>query len=130
MVDYPLHELFNDIRVPLARLVDDVIDHRVADMLEAGRDLYRFWRAALSRQGAELPMEDEHFVFLCGLDSELDRFPLGRERALWAKDALAEVDPVLAEMRGDWGPDIVAAARVLRERLARGWLTEWMELNQ
>jgi hypothetical protein len=78
------------------------------DPLEGAVEVYRRWRALITD---DLPYEELAFLMLMSVDSEMDRFPTSRDRALWASDSLAKADEELAAMRAHYRDDILHACQ-------------------
>ena len=91
------------------------------DVLAHAEALYFLWRRLkfLMAGEHEWPPTDEDFEFLMYVESELDAFPIGKERALWAAESLAELEPEIQGMRVDWGPRIIAVGQRLRAECVR-----------
>jgi Protein of unknown function (DUF2489) len=62
---------------------------------------------------------DPDFLVLAALDSETDDLPVGAQRKLWEKKALAERDKILSKIEGEAKPDVHAACRNIIRRLAQ-----------
>jgi len=92
------------------------------DILDHARQIYRAWRRLGILQNPEADQiwyTDEDRTFLVYVESELDRFPLGEERNLWATDAIAELEREMEGMRRDWGPRLVAIFQTLPDEMKR-----------
>jgi hypothetical protein len=124
-------DLFGDLRRRLEHWTDAVAQ-RAVDPLEGAREIYRVWQAFVQRaeHTGVAPYGNregsDELRFLCGVDSEADRFPLGAERSLWSEDALREADRTLGSMRDAYRVEIEAIAARLQTRLKEGWMSEYL----
>ncbi|WP_315836466.1 hypothetical protein [Bradyrhizobium prioriisuperbiae] len=93
------------VRIRLASLAKSFIDGRLG-VIEAARELGRLG------DGFE-PEINAVLIAFVAINSETDSLPVGKERALWNKDALAQHDHdiVVAEKR--WRDEAIAAATQL-----------------
>ncbi len=88
------------------------------DVLEGARELLRSWNGLVRLFDEDGPRDDRDYILLVGVDSELDRFPLGEERKLWAVDSLAELDPEIGGVRQNWEQDVMRISRRLSSEFA------------
>jgi hypothetical protein len=104
-----------EVRRRMLEWADAAIDTR-EDVLWCARQVYRLWRRYLFLvQGNwDWPESDDDFKFLLYVESELDPYPFGDERAMWAPDALNDLESELNSMRSDWGAKIVAVCVRIR----------------
>lgn len=63
---------------------------------------------------------DPDFLVLAALDSETDDLPVGAQRKLWDKKALAERDPVISQIEADARKNVEAACRNILRRFDTG----------
>ena len=85
-------------------------------VLLGGLDAIRgAWRLSRLRHGWEAE-DDPDFLFMSGVASETDGFPLGPERSHWDPTALAKKDAALAEAIEGWGESVREACRRIVDR--------------
>jgi Protein of unknown function (DUF2489) len=63
---------------------------------------------------------DPDFLVLAALDSETDDLPVGDQRKLWDKKALAERDPTISRIEADARPNVEVACRNILRRFDAG----------
>ncbi len=59
---------------------------------------------------------DPDFLVLAALDSETDDLPVGAQRKLWDKKALAERDPTISRIEADARKNVETACRNILRR--------------
>jgi hypothetical protein len=65
----------------------------------------------------ERKVEPSDFLFLTGVDSECDGFPLGEERQYWAPDSLKEKDVLIAQYEAGIREKVVSSFLRIADRL-------------
>ena len=85
-------------------------------VLLGGLDAIRgAWRLSRLRHDWEAE-DDPDFLFMSGVASETDGFPLGPERSHWHPSALARNDAELAEVIAWWDASVREACRRIVDR--------------
>jgi hypothetical protein len=66
--------------------------------------------------GADVPLDDADFVAVRMVDSELDGLPIGKERKLWAPEALQRLTPEIQAAQVWASPQVYAVCESIVRR--------------